>query len=122
MQEQLAKALEDRYRIERELGRGGMATVYLAEDLRHGHKTLPVFYASEDQDFFRELQKIRSMPSHEEVAPLLDRLQQSDALERTQQTVDLYIRRAILRLNHLPKSSAKRSLEEVARYVGKRKG
>lgn len=31
----LAQALHDRYRIERELGRGGMATVYLAADLRH---------------------------------------------------------------------------------------
>src|SRR5580765_6275589 len=31
----LADALRDRYTIERELGRGGMATVYLARDLRH---------------------------------------------------------------------------------------
>jgi serine/threonine-protein kinase len=31
----LAQALAGRYRIERELGRGGVATVYLAHDLRH---------------------------------------------------------------------------------------
>ncbi|MES2525206.1 MAG: protein kinase [Gemmatimonadota bacterium] len=34
-QQRLTAALSDRYRIERELGAGGMATVYLAHDLRH---------------------------------------------------------------------------------------
>lgn len=34
----LAAALADRYRIERELGAGGMATVYLAHDVRHDRK------------------------------------------------------------------------------------
>lgn len=32
---QLAVALVDRYVLERELGRGGMATVYLARDVKH---------------------------------------------------------------------------------------
>jgi len=36
--ERLAVALGDRYRIERALGAGGMATVYLAHDLKHDRK------------------------------------------------------------------------------------
>ena len=34
----LRDALGDRYRIEREVGSGGMATVYLAEDLKHNRQ------------------------------------------------------------------------------------
>ena len=33
--EALSRALANRYTLERELGRGGMATVYLAQDLKH---------------------------------------------------------------------------------------
>ena len=36
--DRLQDGLADRYLLERELGRGGMATVYLARDLRHERK------------------------------------------------------------------------------------
>src|SRR6188472_3057077 len=38
VQSQLTIALADRYRVERELGQGGMATVYLAYDLKHDRR------------------------------------------------------------------------------------
>ncbi len=41
IQARLSAALADRYHIERELGQGGMATVYLAEDLKHKRKEPP---------------------------------------------------------------------------------
>ncbi len=36
--QQLSAALADRYKIERLLGEGGMATVYLAQDVKHDRK------------------------------------------------------------------------------------
>ena len=36
--ERLSAAIAGRYRIEREVGAGGMATVYLAEDLKHDRR------------------------------------------------------------------------------------
>ena len=36
--QRLNAALEDRYRIERDLGEGGIPTVYLADDLKHERK------------------------------------------------------------------------------------
>jgi len=38
MQSSLSSALEGRYTIDREIGRGGMATVFLARDLRHNRR------------------------------------------------------------------------------------
>ena len=52
----IAAALADRYTIERELGRGGMATVYLADEKKHGRKVAIKFLNekySKDEDLLR---------------------------------------------------------------------
>lgn len=50
----LNAALEGRYHIERHLGEGGMATVYLAEDLKH-KRNVAVEYAGEQGTLKRTL-------------------------------------------------------------------
>ena len=75
--DRLAAALADRYRIERELGQGGMATVYLAEDVRHRRKVAvkvlrPELAASMGPDrFLREIE-IAAQLQHPHILPLLD--------------------------------------------------
>src|SRR3954462_11925392 len=73
----LSTAIADRYRIERELGRGGMATVYLAEDLKHHRKVAikvlhPELAAALGPDrFLREIE-IAARLQHPHILPLLD--------------------------------------------------
>jgi Tol biopolymer transport system component len=73
----LAAALADRYRLEREVGSGGMATVYLAEDLRHRRNVAvkvlrPELAATLGGDrFFREIE-VAARLQHPHILPLLD--------------------------------------------------
>ena len=73
----LTDALAERYTLERELGRGGMATVFLAEDLKHGRKVAikvlsPVFAASLGAErFLREI-GIAARLAHPHILPLID--------------------------------------------------
>ena len=73
----LTDALRGRYAIERELGRGGMATVYLAEDLRH-HRQVAIKVLRPElaatlgpERFLREIQ-IAARLRHPNIVPLYD--------------------------------------------------
>jgi len=73
----LDAALAGRYRIERELGAGGMATVYIAEDLRH-HRPVAVKVVRQDlaaslgaERFLREIE-IAAKLHHPHILPLYD--------------------------------------------------
>jgi len=75
--EALGVALSGRYRIERELGRGGMATVYLADDLRHHRKVALKALRPElatvlgAERFLSEIQLTANL-QHPHVLPLFD--------------------------------------------------
>src|SRR6185437_12001756 len=73
----LASSLADRYTLERELGAGGMATVYLAEDLKHHRKVaIKVLHAELSallgpERFLKEIELTASL-QHPHILPLFD--------------------------------------------------
>jgi eukaryotic-like serine/threonine-protein kinase len=73
----LGAAVADRYRILRELGRGGMAVVYLADDLKHARRVAIKVLAREVGEsvggdrFLREIE-IAARLSHPRIVPFLD--------------------------------------------------
>jgi len=73
----LSAALADRYRIERELGQGGMATVYLAQDLKHDRQVAlkvlkPELAAVLGAERFLAEIKVTANLQHPNLLPLFD--------------------------------------------------
>jgi TolB-like protein/predicted Ser/Thr protein kinase len=73
----LNAALEGRYRVERELGEGGMAVVYLADDLKHGRKVALKVIKPDlaavvgDERFLAEIRTTANL-QHPHILPLFD--------------------------------------------------
>ena len=73
----LTAALANRYRIEREVGHGGMATVYLAHDLKHGRQVAikvlrPELAAAIGAERFLHEIEVTAGLQHPHILPLFD--------------------------------------------------
>ena len=119
LQTRLRTILAERYTIEREVGRGGMATVFLAQDLRHHrpvalkvlHPELAVSLGSER--FLREIQ-IAARLQHPHIVPLLSAGVKDGLLYYTMPRVEGETLRARLaRSGELPAGEALRILRAV---------
>ncbi len=122
--ERLRASLADRYTIERELGQGGMATVYLAEDLKHHRKVALKVLRPElaaalgPERFLREIETTANL-RHPHILPLYDSGQAPDATGAFLYYVMPYVEGESLRdrLNRekqLPVDDALRIAREVA--------
>ena len=115
----LQNALSDRYRIERELGRGGMATVYLAHDLRQErlvalkviHPELTATLGPER--FLREI-KLTANLRHPHILPLFDSGEAGGQLWYTMPYVEgESLRQRLLREKQLPLADTLRIAGDV---------
>ncbi len=118
--DRLRAALVDRYAIEREVGRGGMATVYLAQDVRHHrpvavkvlHPHLAVSLGSDR--FLREIQ-IAARLQHPHIVPLYDSGQAGDLLYYVMPFVEgESLRQRLQRERQLPLEEALKIARAVA--------
>ena len=116
--------VDGRYRIERELGRGGMATVYLAEDTKHGRmvalKVLrPETSAAIGAERFRREIEILARLHHPHIVALHDSGATGDQLWYVMPHVEGESLRARLqRESKLPPAEATRLAREIASALG----
>ena len=116
----LAEALRDRYVLERELGRGGMATVYLAHDLRHDRpvalKVLhpELAHALGPERFQREI-RLAARLQHPHILTVLDSGETAGQLWFTMPFVEgESLRERLRREKQLPVDEALRIAREAA--------
>ncbi len=118
--EALRDALAGRYTIERELGHGGMATVFLARDLRHDRSVAlkvmkpGLLAAASAERFLREI-RIAARLTHPHILPLHDSGEAAELLYYVMPYVaGESLRNRLTREGPVPVSEAVRILREVA--------
>lgn len=120
----LTQALADRYAVEREIGQGGMAIVYLARDLQH-HRPValkvlrPEIAASVGRDRFHQEIEIAAGLSHPHVLPVYDSGEADDFLYYVMPYVEgESLAQRLKRVGQLPLDDALGIAIEVADGLG----
>src|SRR2546428_8209654 len=124
MLERLRRILETRYQIVRELGAGGMATVFLASDLKH-HRHVAIKVLRPDlaagvgpERFLREI-GIAAKLQHPHIVPVYDSGQADGLLFYVMPFVEgESLRDRLIREGPLPAGDAARITREVADALG----
>jgi Tol biopolymer transport system component/tRNA A-37 threonylcarbamoyl transferase component Bud32 len=120
----LVAALAERYALERELGQGGMATVYLAEDVKHRRKVAvkvlrPELAATLGPERFSREIEVAARLQHPHILPLHDSGEAGGFLYYVMPYVDGHnLRHRLTRQGELPIHDAVRIMSQVADALG----
>ncbi|MCR2820238.1 heptaprenyl diphosphate synthase component II [Lederbergia panacisoli] len=100
---------------EKELGKPA------GEDLRQGNITLPVLYAMQDDSLKVDILNVNEHTNKEDMIGIISAIKNSGAIEKAHSVSRMYLKKAINVLDELPPIKAKKTLRDIAFYIGKRK-
>ncbi|ESU30356.1 heptaprenyl diphosphate synthase subunit II [Bacillus sp. 17376] len=90
-------------------------------DLLQGNITLPVLYAMQDEYINSRIKTVHEGVPREELNEILKLVQGSGAIEKSLAISDRYLDKALEILEELPSNKAKKTLRDIAKFIGKRR-
>jgi heptaprenyl diphosphate synthase len=100
---------------EKELGKPA------GSDLIQGNITLPVLYAMEDHSIKSRVKLVHENMDRSELEAIIQSIKNSGAIERSLNMSDQYLKKALHILNEFPDNRAKKTLRDIANFIGRRK-
>ena len=93
-------------------------------DLIQGNVTLPILYAMENERFYSRLSSLFDEPNkvnESNINVILEELKETDAIDRSYHLSYLYLQKPLHCLDSLPMNRARKTLETIAKLIGKRR-
>ncbi|CKG77533.1 polyprenyl synthetase [Streptococcus pneumoniae] len=90
-------------------------------DLLQGNITLPALYAMEDPVLRQKITSVHENSTASEMQEIIDAVKNSTAIDQAFAFSERYLHKALEIIKPLPRGKAKYALQNVAKYIGKRK-
>ncbi len=90
-------------------------------DLLQGNVTAPALYAMENDEIRKEIEKVHEDMEPSEITKIISLIKQSGAIEESFALSDLYLQKALAELEGIPANKAKKTLNDIAKVIGRRK-
>ncbi len=90
-------------------------------DLLHGNITAPVFFAMENKTVREKIEQVHPDTTALDIEEIISLIKQTGAIEKSVQLSDQYLNKALAILKELPDNRAKKSFQEIAKNIGRRK-
>jgi heptaprenyl diphosphate synthase len=90
-------------------------------DLLQGNITAPALYAMENENIRKEIVKVHEDMESAQIQKIITLIKESGAIEKSISLSDLYLDKALAVLEELPANRAKKTLRDIAKFIGRRK-